>query len=363
MIHHPHETLMRYARQLGFGKIHTKIDRSTGLYAIIAIHSTQLGPAIGGTRCVTYPNSGLALYDALRLAYHMTLKAAISDLAHGGAKSVIMQPKKAYDRTAIFQSFGDFVHEMNGQYIAAVDSGTTEKDMDIIAERTPNVFGASHSHPAEKDPSPYTAIGVLKGIEACVKFKLQRDTLENIHVAIQGAGHVGFELARLLTEKGARITICDTRAEHVRQSVSELGACAVPVNEIYDVPCDVFSPCALGGTINWDTINRLHAPIIAGSANTQLAHKKYGELLVQKGILYAPDFVINSGGLIYAAMVYDYQNAQMAMDKIDGLSDTLLHLFERAARENLPTQDVAEMMAKERLQKSKNEKSNPAKVQ
>lgn len=346
-VHHPYGTIVRYARLLGYGEIHTKIDREVGLIAFIAIHSTKLGPAIGGTRFIRYPNTSLAIYDALRLGYHMTLKAAVSGLNHGGAKAVVIMPKNLKDRAAYFRSYGDFVHEMNGQYITAVDVGTTEDDMDIIAERTPYVFGASHL--GQKDPSPYTAQGVLRGIEAAVKFKLSRDNIEGLHVAIQGVGHVGYELARLLTARGVKITITDPKPEVVQQCINQFGANAVPLDEIFDVACDVFSPCAMGGVINLGTIQRLKTSIIAGSANTQLAHRKYGHLLNDKGILYAPDFVINSGGLIYAATVYDYQNPEMAETKINQLYDTMLQLFERAATQNLPTHDVAETMARERL--------------
>lgn len=344
-----HDVIMRYARLLGFGEIHTKIDHKTGLKAIIAIHSTQLGPAIGGARFKYYASTLDATIDVLKLAYHMTLKAAISDLPHGGAKAVLIKPKILKDHAAYFRCFGDFVHEMNGRYITAVDVGTTETEMDIIAERTPYVFGASHTHISEKDPSPLTALGVLKGIEAAVKFKLGRDQLAGLHVAIQGVGHVGYELARLLHERGVRLTVTDPNLAAIESCVHEFAATAVSLDQIYDVDCDVFSPCALGGTINFETVHRLKAPIIAGSANTQLAHKKFGSLLMEKGILYAPDFVINAGGLIHAAMGYDYQNTEMAIAKINKLYDILLDLFERAAEEGLPTHDVAERIAKEKL--------------
>ena len=352
-IHFSHDTLMRYAKILGFGQIHTKIDSELGLHAIIAIHNTDLGPAIGGTRFIHYPSTSLALYDALRLAYHMTLKAAISDLAHGGAKAVLVKPKDLKNRRAYLRSYGDFVHQMDGQYITAVDVGTNEEDMDIIAERTPYVFGASRVYAQQKDPSLFTAQGVLRGIQAAVKFKLKRDDLEGLHVAVQGAGHVGYLLAKLLTQRGAKITIADPKPELTQHCAVKFNARIVQLDEIYDVPCDIFSPCALGGIINLDTIRRLKASIIAGSANTQLAHHKYDYLLRDKGILYVPDFVINSGGLIYAAMVYDYQDPNMAISKIDQLYSTLLDIFARSEQTNVPTHTVAVQMSEEKLKKKK----------
>lgn len=350
-----YDAIMRYARLLGFGEIHTKIDKKTGLHAIVAINNTQLGPAIGGTRCIVYPSTNLALIDALRLSYQMTLKSAISDLPHGGAKAVLAKPKIISDRAAYFRSYGDFVHSLDGRYIAAVDVGTDEADMDIIAERTPYVVGASGAHKEETDPSPYTARGVLRGIEAAVKFKLNRASLEGVHVAIQGAGHVGYDLTELLTNKGAKVSITDTKADVVRECAEKFGAIPVDIAKIYDVPCDVFAPCALGGVLNLQTISRLQAKIVAGSANNQLAHSHYGTLMHKKGILYAPDFVINSGGLICAAMMYDYRDVNKANAKINQLYDTLLQMFDRSLQENKPTQYVAEMMARERLRRGPNE--------
>lgn len=349
-VYYKHEALMRYARLLDFGEIHTKIDRKTGLHAIIAIHSNKLGPAIGGCRLYEYDSAGPAIKDALRLAYMMTLKAAASDLPHGGAKSVILKPKRIRDRKAYFRAFGDFVHEMNGRYITAVDVGSSTEDMDTIAERTPYVIGAPHTHVGESDPSPHTARGVLRGIEAAVKFKDNRDDLEGLHVAIQGAGRVAYYLANDLHERGAKLTVCDPNPAAVQRCINEFNAEVVDTEAIYDVDCDIFAPCALGGTINLDTLNRIKASIVAGSANNQLAHRKYATMIEEKGILYAPDFVVNSGGLINAAMVYDYKDTQLADAKIDKLYDTVLQLFDRARSLKMPTADVAEIIAKERLE-------------
>jgi leucine dehydrogenase len=346
---HSYAALMRYAKLLGFGEIHTKIDNETGLTAIIAIHNTQLGPAIGGCRLKPYRSTDSALKDVMRLAFMMTLKAAISDLPHGGAKAVIIEPKKPYDRKALFRSFGDFVHEMHGRYITAMDFGTETSDMDIIAERTPYVIGAANTHASLSGPGPDTALGVFRGIQAAVKFKLKRNQLENTHVAIQGMGHVGYTLAKMLYAEGAQLTIADPKQDTIQRCRDEFQANVVDIKDIYQVKCDVFAPCALGSIINKETIDLINAPIVAGSANNQLIHHKYGKLLFDRDILYAPDFIINAGGLISAAMIYDYNDKTIADKKIDEVHDILLDLFERSARENKPTTDVARDIAMEKL--------------
>lgn len=346
---HSHEALMRYARRLGFGDIHTKIDTASGLYAITAIHSTALGPAIGGCRFYPYASHDLAFKDVLRLSYMMTLKAAASDLPHGGAKSVIIKPKEIKDRTAIFRSFGDFINNMNGRYITAMDVGTSTMDMDTIAERTPYVIGAAGKDAVESDPSPFTARGIFRGVQAAVKFKLKRDDLEGLRFAVQGAGHVGYYLMKSLHEHGAIITVCDPNPQATKRCQEEFNAAVVSTEEIYDQPCDVFSPCAIGGTINLDSLNRIQSKIIAGGANNQLAHRKYGALAHKRGVLYAPDFIINAGGLIQAASVYDYHNIEVANRLIEKIYDRLLNLFQTSEKMNQPTTDVAEQMAIQKL--------------
>lgn len=347
--HPTHEGLIRYARMLGFGDIHTKIDPASGLQTIIAIHSTKRGPAIGGCRFYHYPSIGSALKDALRLSYMMTLKAAFSDLPHGGAKAVIMKPSITYDREALFRSFGDFVHDMNGRYITAMDIGTTTKDMDIIAERTSDVIGAAGTDEIQGDPSPFTSKGVFRGLQAAVKFKWNSDNLEGLHIALQGAGKTAYYLAKLLHQQGATFTICDPKSEATQPFVDEFKATVVSPEKIYDVKCDIFSPAAIGGVINLNTLNRIKAPIIAGPANNQLAHQKYGVIAHQRGFLYVPDYVINAGGLIQAASVHDYHTVDVANKLIEKLYDRLLELFNRSIKENKPTTEVADLMAKEKL--------------
>lgn len=346
--HTSHDRLLRYAESLGFGDIHFKIDHKTGLHAIVAIHSTKLGPALGGCRFIHYDSADDALIDALRLAHMMSFKAAVSNVAHGGAKAVIMKPKTLTDRAALFNAYGEFVNDLGGRYITAVDSGTGPADMDEVAKKTSFVTCTTEKYAG--DPSPVTALGVRRGIEAAVKFRLDRDNLEDIHVAIQGAGHVGYYLAKELLAKGAHITITDVNQQLLAKVTAELGIASVAPEAIYSVPCDVFAPCALGGILNGETIPQLRTPIVAGSANNQLAHHEFAHLMMQHDILYAPDFVINAGGLIHVAAIYDHGDSTRAQQQIYELYDILLQLFERAQQEHKPTSEVAELIALEKLQ-------------
>jgi leucine dehydrogenase len=342
------DTLFRYAEQLNFGEVHIKFDPVTGLRAIVAIHSLKLGPAIGGCRIYHYDTVDDAMEDALRLGYMMSYKAAISNLPHGGAKAVIMKPKVIKDRVAFLRSFGDFVNDLGGRYVTAMDSGTSESDMDIIAERTSYVTCTSASG-AGGDPSPTTAFGVRRGIESAVKFKLGRNDIEGIHVTVQGTGHVGYYLIKELHALGARMTVCDINPKSVQRCVDEFGVSVCSPDEIYDIEADVFAPCALGKILNLETINRLRVGIVAGSANNQLAHHKYGELLHERGILYAPDFVVNAGGLIYVAAVYDHADFGIAHQQVSDIYNTLTPIFERSIAENIATNRIAEQIAVAKL--------------
>lgn len=351
-----HATLLRYARALGFGDIQYKIDVKRNLMAIVGIHSTQLGPAIGGCRLRDYESFNMALQDVIRLSYMMTLKAAICKLPHGGGKAVIMKPSNIENtREDLFEAFGDFVQEINGRYVTAIDVGTSTADMNIIAKRSPYVVGATDINARHSDPAQHTVRGVVRGIEAAVKFKLKRNDLQGVRVAIQGLGHVGSQLAKELHQLGAKLIVTDREdnRKKIDEAIEEYDAKYVDITKIYDVDCDVFAPCALGGTINHDTIERIKAPIIAGSANNQLSHHLIGRFLLKKNILYAPDFVINAGGLINAAAVYDNLDLDTANKKIDHLYDVLIEVFERAEKNNTATEIVAEKMAKELLSSAK----------
>lgn len=340
------DDIFNYAQSHGFGELHFKIDPETGMKAIIAIHNTKLGPALGGCRFIEYENTASAIYDAMRLARGMSYKSACVNLPLGGGKAVIIKPKGFYDRNAYFHAFGKFVAELNGRYITALDSGTILTDMDIIAEHTPHVASLSNY---DGDPSPFTAQGVFRGIEAAVQFKLKRSSVEGLHVAVQGLGHVGFLLCQHLFEAGARLTVADINEDRVLQACQKFKAQAIPTDQIHKMPCDVFSPCALGGIINDAMLSQCQTMIIAGAANNQLAHTYHGQQCHEKGILYAPDYVINAGGLIYAASKYLHLSNDKAQQQIFGIAETLTTIFERATIENRPTSEIADQIAKEKL--------------
>lgn len=335
-----------YALSHGFGELHLKVDHETGMKAIVAIHNTQLGPALGGCRFIEYPDTDTALQDAMRLARGMSFKAASVNLPLGGGKAVIIRPSGSYNRTSYLRAFGRFVNDLNGRYITAVDSGTQLSDMDIIAQETPYVASLS-SH--NGDPSPYTAKGVLKGIQAAVQFKLGKYQLNGLHIAIQGLGHVGYLLAQHLHELGAQLTVADIDTALVARVVKELGANSAPTDQIHALPCDVFAPCALGAILNEITINQLQTSIVAGAANNQLAHSIHGQLLHDKNILYAVDYVINAGGLIFAASQYLHTPDYLVEQQIEGIGTSLLEIFSRSKKENKPTSEIADQLAEEKL--------------
>lgn len=329
-------------------ELHLKSDLDTGLRAIIAIHNTNLGPALGGCRFVSYDDTNSAIIDAIRLAKGMSYKAAIAGLEQGGGKSVIMKPKSTKNpnnRQTLFESFGRFIEELNGRYITAMDSGTTLDDMEAITNQTKFVSSTK----VIGDPSPSTAIGVFNGIQACVKHQLQQESLENVHVAIQGLGHVGYALASHLHQAGALLSVADIDPIKVKNCVNEFKATAIPIDQIHTVPCDIFSPCALGAIINNKTLPNLQCKIIAGAANNQLAEDNHGVELYQKGILYAPDYVINAGGLILASLKYQQKTDQAVAEKITNIAHTLELVFERSNQEGLATNLISNQMAEEIL--------------
>ena len=336
------------AKEMEFGDVHFKYDKKSGLKAIIAIHDTTLGPALGGCRFVSYASTQDALYDAMRLAQGMSYKAAIAGLKLGGGKSVIIRPEKIINRKELFAAFGSFVEELGGRYITAMDSGTTVDDMDAIATRTEHVGSTSQGARSTGDPSSYTAYGVYRAIEAAVKTKYNKDDLSGIHVAIQGAGNVGFHLAKLLFEADARLTYCDVNQSALDKVTQAFGGKVVSVDNIFDVECDVFSPCALGGAINENTVDRLCSPIVVGAANNQLSTPEMGLKLQQKEILYAPDYVTNAGGLIQVAL----PNADNIKDKISNIYTTLIEIFAQSASTGETTAATADAMANEIIRKA-----------
>ena len=336
-----------------FGETHFKLDKATGLKAIVAVHDTRLGPALGGCRFISYATDEDAVVDALRLARGMTYKAALAGLAHGGGKSVIVRPRQHFDRVALFRAFGRFVDDLRGHYITAEDSGTGLEDMEVIRSVTQWVTGVHPSHGGSGDPSPFTALGVRRGIEACAAKRLGRSTLEGLKVAIQGVGHVGYHLCRELRESGAELMVADVDPLKAERAHRELGAKVVALDAIFDVDCDVFAPCALGSALNDETIPRLKARVVAGAANNQLALPRNGDDLHARGILYAPDYAINAGGLINVAQEvrgYDEAKAREATLKI---YDTIAEIVDRSEKVRAPTYKVADMLVEERLAAAK----------
>lgn len=325
-------------------------DAETGLRAIIAIHNTALGPAVGGCRMWPYKSDNAALEDALRLARGMTYKSALAGLPFGGGKSVIIGDSRTEKTPALMQAMGRFVNEQSGRYYVAEDVGTSVADMDNIATITEYVTGTSN---AGGNPSPYTAYGVFQGIRAAVEYKLRRNAgLEGLDVAIQGLGSVGYDLARRLHGAGARLHVADLNKDALNRAVDEFGASTVDTHDIHAIDVDVFAPCALGGAINDQTIGDVHAKIVAGSANNQLAERRHGAELAARGILYAPDYVINAGGIIELAYSPDFgreHDEDAIRQHIDGLYDTLMEIFARADKAKAATNEVANQMAEERF--------------
>ncbi|MGD9591484.1 MAG: Leu/Phe/Val dehydrogenase [Candidatus Berkiella sp.] len=329
--------------------LHLKHDESSNMLAIIAIHSTRLGPALGGCRYRPYAKVEDAIIDAIRLAQGMSFKAAISNLPFGGGKAVIIQSQEIAHRTQLFRSFGQFVHELGGRYITAEDSGTGVEDMDIIRTVTPFVTGNSGQLFTVKDPSSLTAIGVRRGIEAAVKHKLNRSELDGLQVAICGVGHVGYHLAKELHQRGVKLLVSDIKPSTTEQCADEFHAIPLEPDEIYKQAVDVYSPCALSNAVSFANIEEINAKIIAGSANNQLESPELAKRLKEKGILYAPDYVINAGGLIHVSAQYNNQTEQMARENIENIYNTVLMIFEKAAKENLSPLEIADQLARQRL--------------
>lgn len=278
--------------------LHVTEDLATGLQAIIAIHSTRLGPALGGCRYLAYADTRSALRDAAHLAQSMSYKAALAGLPCGGGKAVILRPAHVANRGALFEAFGRFIETLNGRYITAVDSGTRAEDMDCIAQHTQHVTSTRSAG----NPSPHTAMGVFAGIRASAMARLGSADLQGLRIAVQGLGQVGFALAEQLAAAGAELLVSDLDPGRVLLAVEQLNAQAVRHDALAATPCDIFAPCGLGGVLDQASVAHLHCAVVAGAANNQLASPEVAELLEARGILYAPDYVINSGGLIYVAL-------------------------------------------------------------
>lgn len=341
--------LFGHLKAYDYGEVHFKHDKASGLKAIVAVHDSRLGPALGGCRFLPYDADEDALVDALRLARGMTYKAALAGLAHGGGKSVLIRPKQHFDRVALFRAFGRFVEDLGGHYITAEDSGTGLEDMEVIRTVTKHVTGIGPQHGGSGDPSPFTALGVRRGIEACVKLQLGKDSLEKVHVAVQGVGHVGYYLCKELHENGAKISVADVDPLKSERAQREFGATIVPLDKIFDIECDVIAPCALGSALNDQTIPRLKTKIVAGAANNQLAEPRHGDDLHQRGILYAPDYAINAGGLVNVAQEVLGYDAAKSRAKTMEIFDTIYEIADRSKKTLTPTYRIADMMVEEKL--------------
>ena len=324
-------------------------DPDSGLRAIIAIHNLNRGPALGGCRMWPYDSEDEALTDALRLSRGMTYKSALAGLAYGGGKSVVIGDPRRDKSPALFRALGRSVETLGGRYIVAEDVGISVEDVEIMARGTRHVAGVRAR--GAGDPSPATAYGVLMGIRAAVAHRLGRDSLQGVRVAVQGLGHVGRALCGLLAKEGAALVVTDIHSGTVREVVAELGARAVAPEAIYEAEVEVFAPCALGAVLNDDTIARLHAPVVAGSANNQLAQPRHGAELRRRGILYAPDYVINAGGVIYISHEGAAFNRARALAHVAEIRDTLAEIFRRADQAGLATSEAADRLAEERFRK------------
>ncbi|UOQ42577.1 branched-chain amino acid dehydrogenase [Halobacillus salinarum] len=332
-------------------------DEQSGLKAIIAIHDTTLGPALGGTRMWTYETEEAAIEDALRLAKGMTYKNAAAGLNLGGGKTVIIGDPKQDKNEAMFRAFGRFIQGLNGRYITAEDVGTTVQDMDLIHEETDYVTGISPAFGSSGNPSPVTAYGVYRGMKAAANEGFGSDSLEGKTVAVQGVGNVAYNLCRHLHEEGAHLIVTDINQEAVQRAVDEFGAKAVGTDEIYGVDCDIYAPCALGATLNDETIPQLKAKVIAGAANNQLKETTHGDILHEKGIVYTPDYVINAGGVINVADELHGYNKERAMKRVETIYDNVARVFEISKRDEIPTYKAADRMAEERIMKLRKSRS------
>jgi leucine dehydrogenase len=324
-------------------------SKDAGLRAIIAIHNTVLGPALGGLRMWAYKTEQEALDDVLRLSRGMTYKNAVAGLNLGGGKSVIIGDPNKDKSEGLFRAFGRFVNSLNGRYITAEDVGIDVNDMEYVFRETEFVTGVHQVHGGSGDPSPFTAFGTLQGVMASLRYKHGDEDVGKYTFAVQGAGHVGSEFIKLLREQGAKVFVTDINEESVRRCVDELGCEAAGTEEIYDVKCDVFSPCALGGTINEQTIDRIKAPIICGAANNQLSTDEVGDELKKRGVVYAPDYAVNAGGVMNVSLEIDGYNRERAMRMMRTIYYNVGRIFEIADRDGIPTYLAADRMAEERI--------------
>lgn len=321
-------------------------DDAIGYHGIIAVHSTALGPAVGGTRFWNYESEEAALIDALRLSQGMTYKTALAGLPLGGGKSIIISNNSAHERTALLHAHGRFVDTLQGRYITAEDVGTSPADMEIVRLETKYVGGLIG---LSGDPSPHTACGVFRAIQASINFLWNTFELSGLTVAIQGCGSVGYHLAKLLHEAGVKLIVTDVNSDNLSRVANEFAAETVKPNEIFSVQADVFAPCALGGVINDETIPQLKVQIVAGAANNQLLEERHGAMLRDRSILYAPDYVANAGGVLNGCIELLGWTPERSLQKVMEIYDTVLRIFKTAEAKGITTNEAANQLAEERL--------------
>lgn len=323
-------------------------DNATGLKAIIAVHNTVLGPALGGTRMWTYRNEMDALNDVLRLSRGMTYKNSISGLNLGGGKAVIIGDSRSMKSEALFRRFGKFVNSLGGKYITAEDVGISPVDMTWVSMETNHVVGLPGK---SGDPSPVTAHGVYVGMKACAKHQFGSDSLTGKKIAVQGVGHVGEYLVEALSKENAEVYISDIHEPTLKRVAEKYGAHVVGLDEIYDVDMDIYAPCALGATVNDDSLSRLKCSIIAGAANNQLKNEDvHGRAVMDRGIIYAPDFALNAGGVINCYSEVQGLSLSWSMQKAEEIYKTIDNIVTRSKSENIPTYQIANRMAEERIE-------------
>ncbi len=338
----------------GWLKVVHFTEAASGLDAIIAVHDASLGPACGGCRIRPYAAFSDALDDVKRLSRGMTYKNALGGLPFGGGKGVIIADPRTQKTPAMMRAFGRAVESLGGLYYTAEDSGVTEHDMEIVREQTKYAAGLAQGNGAGGNPSPFTARGVWRGIQAAARHRLQRDSLKDLRVAILGVGAVGMPLAELLHEDGANLVVADVNEAAVAEAVRRFGAIAVAPGDCIAADVDIFSPCALGGSISSDTIGRIKAKVVAGAANNQLATPGMDEALFARGVLYAPDYVANAAGVISVGLeILGRWNEADLKARIDRIGDTLTGIFDRSARDRRPTGAIADEMALEVIAKAK----------
>nr|WP_198166247.1 amino acid dehydrogenase [Sporosarcina ureae] len=324
-------------------------DKTSGLKAVIAIHDTTLGPALGGARMWTYASEEAAIEDALRLAKGMTYKNAAAGLNLGGGKTVIIGDPKTDKNDELFRALGRYIEGLNGRYITAEDVGTTEYDMDMIHLETNFVTGISSGEGTSGNPSPVTALGIYKGMKAAAKEAFGDDSLEGKTIAVQGVGNVAYTMCEYLHAEGAKLIVTDINEAAIQRAVEAFDATAVAPDDIYSQEADIFAPCALGAVINDETIPQLKVKVVAGSANNQLKEPEHGDRLHEMGIVYAPDYVINSGGVINVADELIGYNKARALKRVEGIYDTILKIFAISKRDGIPSYQAADRLAEERI--------------